>query len=345
MQLPLIFKKKKRENKMSKVVYLLGAGASRGERGENGEIVRGVPVINEFSATLQAMIENYRQSWDFTPYFPYFIDELMPLALKCMHYPTIDTYARQLFITENDEYLKLKKRLSLFLTLVQVEHSHDMRYDGFIASIIKDNGQFPKDISILSWNYDHQFESSFQGFTSSNKALRMQDLWERAGISCKAYVLQTKHIPSHPFMYKLNGTAFVTRSDNPPHSFEELLMSEDKYKSIYEAYTNDEIFPYLSFAWESPEISEEKLNPYIEGAEVLVVIGYSFPYVNRIIDRKIVQNMPKLKKVYIQDPMAKDVRQSLVSAMSERQRELMQRGEIGIQLLESTNQFFIPPEL
>ena len=332
---------------MSKVVYLLGAGASRGERGDNGEIFRGVPVINEFLATLNSLIDNYKISLEFKgdQCFSYFIDELSSLTWKCLKYPTIDTYARQLFITDNDEYLKLKKRLALFLTLVQVEHSHDMRYDGFIASIIKDNGQFPKDISILSWNYDHQFESSFQCFTSSNKTLRMQDLWERAGISCKAYMLQTDHIPCRPFMYKLNGTAFVTRSDNPPHSFEELLMSEDKYKSIYEAYTSDKIFPYLSFAWESPEISEEKLNPYIEGAEVLVVIGYSFPYVNRKIDRMIVQNLPKLKKVYIQDPLAKDVRQSLVSAMSEIQRDSLKRGNVEVQLLESTNQFFIPPEL
>lgn len=283
---------------MSKVVYLLGAGASRGERDEKGGIVKGVPVINEFAESLKSLVEYYDPpvSWEDNPYFSFFAQELRALIQKCVHYPTIDTYARQLYITDNNEYLRLKKRLALFLTLVQVEHMHDMRYDGFIAALIKDNRQFPQDISILSWNYDHQFELSYQGFVSSNKSLSMHELWERAGISSKECMIRTNHVTSRPFMYKLNGTAFVSQSGKPLHSFEELLMSEDKYKSIYEAYPNDNVYPHLSFAWESPEITEEKLKLYTNGAEVLVVIGYSFPYVNRIIDRRICQSMSEIKK-------------------------------------------------
>jgi hypothetical protein len=34
--------------------------------------------------------------------------------------------------------------------------------------------------------------------------------------------------------------------------------------------------------------------------EVLVSVGYSFPFFNRDIDRRIIHNMGKLKKVYLQ---------------------------------------------
>lgn len=37
---------------MNKITYILGAGASYGERDKEGEIKRGVPIISEFSIAI-----------------------------------------------------------------------------------------------------------------------------------------------------------------------------------------------------------------------------------------------------------------------------------------------------
>jgi len=65
------------------------------------------------------------------------------------------------------------------------------------------------------------------------------------------------------------------------------------------------IFSKLSFAWEDYERPEQniinKVTTSTKDTEVLVVIGYSFPFFNREVDRKIIGEMKNLKKVYFQD--------------------------------------------
>ena len=45
----------------------------------------------------------------------------------------------------------------------------------------------------------------------------------------------------------------------------------------------------------------------IEDADILVVIGYTFPFFNREIDRMIFSQMECLQKIYIQDPNANNI--------------------------------------
>jgi hypothetical protein len=44
-----------------------------------------------------------------------------------------------------------------------------------------------------------------------------------------------------------------------------------------------------------------------KNTEILVIIGYSFPFFNREVDRQILNSMLKLEKVYIQAPDATDL--------------------------------------
>ena len=63
------------------------------------------------------------------------------------------------------------------------------------------------------------------------------------------------------------------------------------------------IYPSLSFAWEK-EKYETEINQIaadaIKETQVLVIIGYSFPFFNRAIDQSVLKSM-KPYKVYIQD--------------------------------------------
>jgi hypothetical protein len=61
----------------------------------------------------------------------------------------------------------------------------------------------------------------------------------------------------------------------------------------------------LELSWEHNRNSGyyKALKKSIDSTEILVVIGYSFPFFNREIDRLLLkESMPNLKKVYFQAP-------------------------------------------
>ena len=69
-----------------------------------------------------------------------------------------------------------------------------------------------------------------------------------------------------------------------------------------------------------------------------VVIGYSFPYFNREIDRAIFAEMPNLKTIYIQDPSPDAVEPSLRAILPE-------GSNVKIQHQKDCTQFYLPREL
>ena len=78
-----------------------------------------------------------------------------------------------------------------------------------------------------------------------------------------------------------------------------------------------QLFSGLSFAWERFGKLEHDIVEYAKGetseTEVLVVIGYSFPYFNREIDREVIGNMKSLQKVYFQAPDADILKERFLS--------------------------------
>lgn len=104
----------------------------------------------------------------------------------------------------------------------------------------------------------------------------------------------------------------------------------------------------VSFAWDNEKYLTDKYNFTLENsiinAKTLVVIGYTFPFFNRDIDRKIFDFMPNLKKIYIQDPNADQIIQNLEPVLSMKNYNL---NELKMNIIPKTNtdQFFLPPEL
>lgn len=99
--------------------------------------------------------------------------------------------------------------------------------------------------------------------------------------------------------------------------------------------------PHLSFAWEQTE-NQAKMMEYIkqitQDSISVVVIGYSFPFFNREVDRVIIGNMPNLKTIYIQDPNAEAIEQSLRAVLPDDTR-------IKIEYRKNSEQFYLPSEL
>jgi hypothetical protein len=82
----------------------------------------------------------------------------------------------------------------------------------------------------------------------------------------------------------------------------------------------------------------DKVKEETKDAEVLVVIGYSFPYFNRSVDRELISNMKDLRRVHFQSPEAK--------RLIERFKSIRDDFAPGQLIPEHDNRyFFIPDEL
>ncbi|MCH5332058.1 MAG: hypothetical protein J1E33_06615, partial [Alistipes sp.] len=104
---------------------------------------------------------------------------------------------------------------------------------------------------------------------------------------------------------------------------------------------NGDFMTRLSFAWENAkdDVFMDSVCRTIINAEILVVIGYSFPFFNREIDRRIVSAMPKLKTVYIQDPYASNVQENFKAVL------YPNNYQINYELRTNVAQFVLPNEL
>ena len=97
----------------------------------------------------------------------------------------------------------------------------------------------------------------------------------------------------------------------------------------------------LSYAWETSDRQRQMfdmLQKVTSDTTTVVVIGYSFPYFNRQIDRKIFAAMPYLKTVYIQDPNPEAIEPSLRAV-------LLNEAATKIVYQKDCTQFYLPREL
>ena len=351
---------------MSKVVYLLGAGASYGRRdqmlsyqlekktnqgtivsrGECANIIEGMPVVNELpdrmkyiSSLLWKDLNKYSVSSLNRLPLAYFIDALDWLQKESARHATIDTFAKKLYLTGDAEnYNKLKRVLSVYFTLEQKLNKVDKRYDAFFASILGGAvDDFPSNVSIVSWNYDSQIEHAYNEYCKSSSLTE---------ISTKLHIcdkLTTQDVNVGGFnIFKLNGCALVRDKDGSvmdPFGGCVGLSFSRLASTIYNEPKEDDML--LSFAWES--LNDKFVNYVAESikmAEIVVVIGYSFPFFNRQVDRLLFNNMDYLRAIYIQDPNSSRIKQSLLSVMPN-----YMIGNVAIESVTDTSQFFLPPQL
>lgn len=93
----------------------------------------------------------------------------------------------------------------------------------------------------------------------------------------------------------------------------------------------------LSFAWEAGHSDFLRaVTSDIAETEILVIIGYSFPFFNRGVDRLILGALNKLKKVYIQSPEASNIQTRFKATRPD---------EVPFLLSSDIDQFLIPNEM
>ena len=224
-----------------------------------------------------------------------------------------------------------------FFIIEQTIHPSDKRYDAFFANVLNEYGDMPDNIYIMTWNYDCQL-----------------NLVMREYANYLLYVYEPSDAMSHldkAKVFKINGSASY---HNAGILVPQNLTVKEKISLIQRIFRQYVIVAkhafqsdgslYLHFAWEKNVFENEKshLFSHIQYAEALVVIGYTFPFFNRNIDRQIFSNMPNLKNIYIQDPNAESIKEFTGSVLTEEQRNTLLPV---IKTIKNVSNFFLPPEL
>lgn len=341
---------------MSKVIYLLGAGASFGtrEKGIGSPIITGLPIVSEIGGELENIanllvsiplsdigLEESRQR---------LIRDFRDLKVQCAG-TTIDSYARKLGI-QNDMrgFSRVELLLTIFFILEQIVHKPDERYWVFLSKVApKDKAidalSLLDEIGILSWNYDNQIELAYRQFFGENYSY----IRERLGIYDVKDYEQKQLLQKYCKIIKLNGTANFTREEDWLSSSDYNTIDETVLKKVLKRY--DECIQSgtcygmlrLNFAWEkrwSEDMLTNKIPQLVHDAQTLIVIGYTFPDYNRDIDRIIFDNMPNLKNIYIQDIRPNRIQKNITAVIPEDRL-----AGIKIVPFDDVEQFYLPPEL
>lgn len=183
-----------------RVTYLIGAGAS----------ANALPVVNGMNERMELFIEFLKEAstimkLDEDPQYRIdknTFDKIDRLIIEIKFHYTIDTYAKRLYLLEeNDKLEDLKRFLSAYLifeqlnlknvfgksifnvmgkkyqeqpseenlskanSLIKIIENVDYRYDSIFANLLSyDTKKVKSNINFISWNYDNQFEIAYSNY-------------------------------------------------------------------------------------------------------------------------------------------------------------------------------------
>jgi hypothetical protein len=349
---------------LPRVVYMMGAGAS----------MQALPMVRDIPKALDTHLKLIDR---LTPGHAVAGDLILPgvdgshrntvigkyreliqmLADRSANHESIDTYAKKLFlrsITERaftKELGSLKLGFSLFMAFLQAKHGRaDRRYDGFLASLLGHDDDrrlsLPSDVFILNWNYDQQLAIAYKEYVRSGS---IESGIQQLGIRPLAMMSLKRSTPIR--VVQLNGL-FCNKGefdDILPLLEPESNKEEQLFDEILRQFARHTVpglpkraLPLMRFAWEVDHDHAEQLElvlARLKNVRELVIIGYSFPFFNRAIDRKLLQHMPSLKHIYAQAPdgAAQDILRTVQTMDSPPNCKL--------EPYTATEKFFLPPGL
>lgn len=272
----------------------------------------------------------------------YLLEGLEKLYDYSSNHSTVDTYAKKLFINRAiQEANELNFFLALYFNIEQKIVGIDPRYDTFFISILNEDGyNFPNNLKFLSWNYDLQMEAAYRNiinqknnflkFNHEYKELKKDEFTSiKLNGSC--------NFSQHSDLFPLDQSILNDKSSSTDLDFS-LQYGYLQLKNKKIIYENGRI--NINFAWYRDEGLIHKVAENYDQTEILIVIGYSFPFFNRKVDRKIIRSMEKLKKIYIQDCIPQNIQSRFLSILPD-----WKERDIDIIPVEDIDEFFLPPEL
>lgn len=339
-----------------KIIYLLGAGASYNSIPTIKETGNRDSFVDYIESTLQAFVdgkfyfEKYKNDKRFDRLRNFMSSEGKEIAHYFQKYQTPDTFARSLYLStkiKDKIYYDLKVVLCLFFLLWK-EHKrylfrslsgditapneyfdkeflfskNDNRYTSFFASILeqgKGKPIFPKNLKILSWNYDSEIEETLsEYFLNSNMNLKnVQDHFVISNFSDNVNLLDSNIIHlngTYADLIDLTGKSIIDYANNSDfdfsstlYLFDQLIFGTMERSSLQFSWDNEKLKDLFKMKVDLFNINNQMKNfgNLLGNAERLIIIGYSFPIFNREMDgfmlREFLGDRPENKVIHIQN--------------------------------------------
>jgi hypothetical protein len=336
-----------------KVTYLLGAGASYNSVPiwkEQGNSM--IFVANKLQSKLNSLIDDLFEIPN-KDNISEFVQRLKEFGEKAIEFGSIDIYAKRLYLIEDFQNLKkLKHCISVYFDLWENFYFSDFtkpdgtyynyidkRYYSLLSLLLeKGKNRVPvinENVNFITWNYDLQLENSLDSFLSEKSIdyTHLNSIFNFFGDD-----------PSKQRIVHLNGFRGVFDYENKiveNFQYKNLIDEKKYFESLSENLKDFRKISYqktIKYAWESASESVSLAKDILEKTNILVIIGYSFPAFNRLIDTDLFSAFKKNKnrRVVYQDPYAND--------------EILELFFNGIQpkhkkVLKDVTQFYIPEEL
>lgn len=312
-----------------KLIYLLGAGAS----------IQAIPVVSNLPKRMRQFIsdlEIFSNGKIPTPEFSKFYKMITDIE---DHF-SVDTLAKILFTNQHYKkysYEDLKDLLTCYLMYEQAfkydkdlidkiyyrdPNAHnsntqelkitllksvDKRYEALLAALLNSENKINDNIGFISWNYDYQLELALSKFYN------LRSLKEVLAYS-KIQVNEYHENIHEPSIIHLNGIGFLENTKIKKTDVQTLDpinygLDTDTLEEICNVLfgKSNNYKSQLKFAWEidiDRNMTLLKAQKLIEQASHIVVVGYSFPYFNREVDRFIFKNLSASTKLHYLDPKA-----------------------------------------
>lgn len=336
---------------MNKVTYIIGAGASA----EALPLVKSNPDFKieglpDAFRRVGDQLENENIKAEFKETVSNLKKDLYWLAGKSELFNTVDTFAKYCYLQEKDNLILIKKILAIYFTIDQIINKKlDNRYLVFLTTILENSYQFPGAVKILNWNYDSQIQLTSYLFKKEGLSFGTSNSFNQSDPLIPYYPNIGMFPPPSASNYKdyslvhLNGIAgYFQNSNNVVYN---TILENDTIEDFLDISLKyiQQNSNLLTFAWESS--SHQRISKSLEigkeiikDSEILVIIGYSFPFFNREIDMEIIKILSQngLKKIYYQDKFRKGD---------------FLRGQFGLKdsieiiNVDKVDQLFIPSEL
>lgn len=307
------------KNKEYNIFYLIGAGASvdnfslRKTKKDTNNTSIGLPLANNFYECIEENIIKHlyskegsdiiknrvlskiyelpqKISNDKESLLPY--HSLTHLQISSDDYDTIDEAIRTYYFNNlHDEVFEFKIAISiLFYTLENVFYLRDYRYKQLFLSTLSNDRKLPDNMFFITWNYDNQIQHSLNDLlTNNSKGILTAKNFLRINGNADFYSLPPQNVNSiSSFRHRHLTTNY--------HDFHK--------KNIEKIYKSEK--SNIKFAWESDSNQEIKnsldimLNNSNAKKNIIVCIGYSFPFINELYDKEIINTL-KPDKIYFQN--------------------------------------------
>lgn len=228
---------------------------------------------------------------------------------------------KMLFINGDiQKFNKYKKLISLiFLFIEQIEGYQDSRYNQLLLTLVNRNLGLPSNVFFLTWNYDQQLEFAAHNI---NLHFRNQTITSENTLS-----INGKASKNYAF---LRDPSEETSNQKKILIIEEILNTESKIKFAWEVEKNK-----FDNSNQSVILDEFLLKLRNDNENILISIGYSFPFVNHPYDLQIIKALNP-EKIYLQDPKL-DLSFSL--------RERYKLFNTNFEYISDCSRFHIPNEL